>query len=388
MVAVAHRTCPSCGADVSSGATAFCPRCGADLEAKLIELGAPAPERARRAPRERRPKRARLLAGVAAVVVGGLAVTTLVGDDGEGRDDGDSNERDVAGPTTTTLADLSDRAPLLGEETGLAVVIRGQSRVLVDLDEGSIDEVGPFDPSSASDDAFVSTSELGVQLWEAPFDEPSARILDELGATDALVGSTVVWAFVLGEARALRRDESGVVVELALPSGAEPVGTLGDTLVVGAPGGTFAVGIDGTAELLASGTPLATGHDLLAVARCDAELACTVETLDTGGTVRQTVPLVGDGRVTAASVGPDGQVAWISSGPGGGYVHVDGRERFPLPSAGAATLDWSPDGRWLVGSFGRDDLWVLDAQAGPDAAPTAIDLGRNVYPEEVFVVAR
>ena len=109
--------------------------------------------------------------------------------------------------------------------------------------------------------------------------------------------------------------------------------------------------------------------------------------MDVDGTVLQTVPLVGEGGVTAASIGPGGQVAWISSGPGGGYVHVDGRERFPLPSAGAATLDWSPDGRWLVGSFGRDDLWVLDGQAGPDAAPTAIDLGRNVYPEEVFVIS-
>ena len=69
-------------------------------------------------------------------------------------------------------------------------------------------------------------------------------------------------------------------------------------------------------------------------------------------------------------------------------MFVDGRERFPLPSAGAATLDWSPDGRWLIGSFGRDDIWVLDAQAGPDAAPEIVDLGRNVYPTQVFVVAR
>ena len=98
------------------------------------------------------------------------------------------------------------------------------------------------------------------------------------------------------------------------------------------------------------------------------------------------MPLVGAGPVVAASIGPEGQVAWISVGPGGGYVHVDGRERFPLPSAGAATLDWSPDGRWLVGSSGRDDLWALDSRGGPDAEPLLVELGRNVYPEQVFVL--
>ena len=83
MGVVADRTCPSCGADVSS-ASGFCPRCGADLEARLIELGGgtPAGTRPRRLVA---PDHAgtRLLAGVAAVVVGGLAVTTLVGDDGD-----------------------------------------------------------------------------------------------------------------------------------------------------------------------------------------------------------------------------------------------------------------------------------------------------------------
>jgi hypothetical protein len=389
MGVVADRTCPSCGADVSS-ASGFCPRCGADLEARLIELGGGTPAGARRTPRRDRPRRARLLAGVAAVVVGGLAVTTLVGDDGDdgGGDGGPGGDGGTPDATTTTLGDLSDRAPLLGEETGLLVAIGGQANVLVDLDGGQIVDLAPFRPSGAVDDAFVVTSELGVQLWESPYEESAAFLLDDLGASQAVLGSSVAWAVDDGEARALRRDESGELFALPLPSGAAPAGTVGDSLVLAAPGGTFTVSSDGITRHVADGTAVAAEHGFLVLTSCDDALVCVVQTTDAEGRVLQTVPLSGAEPVTAAAVGPDGQAAWISGAPGNGFVFVDGRERFPLPSAGAATLDWSPDGRWLIGSFGRDDIWVLDAQAGPDAAPEIVDLGRNVYPTQVFVVAR
>ena len=384
MAGVAPRTCGSCGADVST-AGSFCPKCGADLEARLIELGGGTPARARRKPPKDRPRRTKLLAGVAAVVVGGLAVTSLVGDDG-GEDDDPTDESGSGDATTTTLADLSDRAPLLGEETGMVVVIQGQSRILVDLDDGGVTEVGPFDPADAADETFVSAGDLGVQVWRAPYTESAAFLVDEIGADSALLGDTVAWAFADGEARALALDQSGVLVRLPLPSGAVPVGTLGDTLVVAAPGGTFAIGTDGSTGLRSAGTPIAAEHGLLALTTCDDALACVVETVDADGALLQTVPLTGTGAVTDAAVGPDGQVAWISGVPGNGSVFVDGTERFPLPSAAATTLAWSPDGRWLVGSFGRNDIWVLDATAGSDAEPVVVDLGRNVYPETVLVL--
>ena len=385
MGVVADRTCPSCGADVSS-ASGFCPRCGADLEARLIELGGGTPVRARRTPRRDRPRRSRLLAGLAAVVVGGLAVTTLVDDDSDGGGDADPGAvDDDEGATTTTSGDLAESAPLLGEDSGVFVALRGQANVVVLLDLGVIVDLDtPFRPSSAAGDTVVSVSDLGVQLWSSLGEESRPVLIDELGAEQTELGDTVVWAISEGEARAIRRDGSGVVVSVPLPSGGEPVGVLGDALVLSAPAGTFTVGLDGN-NRLTDGVPLDAAFGHLLVSRCDDALSCTVETVDGAGTLLQSVPLDGPAPITAAAVGPQGEVAWISGQPGDGYVYVDGRSRFPLPATGILSLDWSPDGRWLIGSFGRSVLWVLDTTEGPDAAPAIVDLELNVYPEEVFV---
>lgn len=339
----------------------------------------------------------KVLVGAGLVALVALGAATLLDDedvDG-GNDVEDAGSTTTApGGTSTTVVDLHDQAPLLGEVTGLAVAIDGQSNVLVGLDDGSVQyfAVGgglPFNPVDAALGGMLTVGDLGVQVWAPPYDGRDFTTLDELGATGAVAGDTVVWSVDTGtgRARVLRLTAPpGLLGDITLPSGAVVAGAIGDALVVGAPGGTFAIEPDGSSRLLAAGHPLAADGGLALVSRCSGDLACEVHTVDGGGDVVQALPLAGPDPITAAAVGPGGQVAWIAGHPGAGSVVVDGRTRFPLPATGVTTLDWSPDGRWLVGSFGRRNLWFLDTVDGPTAEPVIVDLEQNVYPVTVHFV--
>lgn len=393
MGAVADRTCPSCGADVST-TSAFCSRCGADLAVDIVQVGV---DPARRRSRARPPRPGARRAIVGAVLAGALVLAgvALLG----GEDDGGAEP-----PRTTTTAEVATSTlpdgpepggPMLGEETGLSIAVSGQSNVQFDLDTGD----AVFFELRLADvfgDRLVLAGDLGVQLFEArrlldPDGPPPFTILDERATSDARAGESVIWA-VDPSRRRLRALQvappAGVLAEVDLPVG-HPVGVLGDDLVVSAPGGAFLVGLDGVARQLSTGSPVAVGGPLVAVVSCEGDLRCEIQALDATGAVVQSLPLHPEGTggdLTAAAIADDGSMAWILGEPGNGSVVIDGRLAFPLPATAATTLAWSPGGRWLAGASDRDSLWFVDVTTGPEPRPVFVDLGRNVYPEQVRFV--
>jgi hypothetical protein len=377
----------------------ICPSCGGDPDLRLLELGAGAGRR-RRGGADRPPRRPTIgwkrwtpIITVVVVLWGFLALTA--------GDDGDEEATDPPAPTTTrepkrepttsttrrprpsttttTTVPLTDRAPLLGEETGLVVMINTGRTRLIDLDSG-VEVVLSFTANvlGAVDGRLLVSRNGQVAWWPAPFDGTGAEAVElDLDTSDAWADSagSVVW-FASNDGSGWTMvqafDHDGTArIERRLPLSSWPVGAMGDDLVIGAPGGTFTVSPAGAIDHLSSGQPLSTSSDRVVVHRCDEELECGYDIVTRDGDVvarLSETPAVLDygpwGQIV--SVSPTGQVAQIVvQDEGGSALTIDGVDvEWEAPRSGVSAAAWSSDGRWLVVGDGEGDLAIIDGERG------------------------
>ena len=304
-------------------------------------------------------------------------------------------------PPTTTTTQVIPGAPLLGEPTGLELVVVGGTGRVIDLDTGAVtDVVVPVRGVTAA--GLLVSDGSGLATWPPPFDGSSWRtILPPAQATRVellwVVGDgRLVWALERPEDdRSLRSGWSMSLVDLdgavlgsfELPSEVWPAGATDHGLVVTGPGGAYLMDATGAAERISTGDPFSVVGDRIHVVDCDDVLRCNVEVFDGRGRLihEQSSPASLVGWGTAA---PDGRVAFVE--PRGEFgersaLTIDGvtvlDEPGSLGAGGQGGLAWSPDGRWLA-IAAQDGIHLVDTLG--DGGDRVIDPGQVDEASSVF----
>ncbi|MET0903502.1 MAG: hypothetical protein ABWZ52_09705 [Acidimicrobiales bacterium] len=343
------------------------------------------------------------LAACAGIVVW-LAGGVVLGDDDPSVTDGGapgSSEAESAtdGPTTTrrdtttrpeptTTTDVIPGAPLLGEPSGLQLVITyyhgfGSNR-LIDLDTGEITHLDARVLAVTERRLIVTADGTTVALWPAPYDGsgatriatiPAGRVVHEAW----MVGDgTLVWLFQgLPERGApgfpytadLVDLEGRTLAHLDIRDDLWAAGAVDRGLVVSGPGGIYVIDPQGAAERISTGDLVALAHNRVHAYTCDERLQCGIEVLDEWGQRLDWSPNTGvhAGEGIAA---PDGRVALQGQA---NQITVDGVPVFQAAAAAPTGYPaWSPDGRWLAVPTG-DEIHFVDTHS--DTAPIALEIG-------------
>jgi hypothetical protein len=314
----------------------------------------------------------------------GMPIEDAEGTTSSTTQDEDEGERGTTatrrGPTTTTMQVIPG-APLLGEPTGLALVVLGSSGRLIDLDTGGVTRL-PEQVLGVTTGGLLVRDADGLATWPPPYDgsSPTTVLPTAPGTVIEQVwvvgGGTLVWVMdrpehlsAIGPAWSLSLVdlEGGPPGRFELPAEVWPVGATDHGLVVSGPGGVYLVGSGGDAERVSTGDPIGVVGDQIHVVNCDEDLRCHIEVFDGRGRLIDEQPSpagpVGWGWGTAA---PDGRIAEVVLVDPLGErteVTIDGvtvyEESGTLPGAGPGGLAWSPDGRWLA-IAALDGIHVLD----------------------------
>lgn len=333
-----------------------------------------------------------MVAGVA-VVWSFLALTAGPGDEGmpieEAADTSTTRrarDRATTEPrgSTTTTTEVIPGAPLLGEPSGLVLVVVNAAGRVVDLDTGGVTRlraraVGVTDRGILVDDGGTLAN------WPAPYDGSGATTVFRAGPGIALdqlwvvEGGTSVWVVPRSrDPMAPRLAAEGVLVDLAgevlvrfpLASELWAVGATDHGLVVDGPGGLYLVDAGGEVEQFASGDAGGLAGDRIYASNCDEDLRCFVEVFDGGGRRVGELPSLPT-NVGWTATAPDGRLAYVEYGADDGLpnrVIVDGEMVYEddglLPwGGGLGGIAWSPDGRWLA-IAALDGVHVLDTLGG------------------------
>ncbi|MEQ8719369.1 MAG: zinc ribbon domain-containing protein [Acidimicrobiales bacterium] len=406
--------CPVCDHPVGS-VDRFCARCGHDLSAGFVplvgeETGSDELATAEASVGPPRP----LVVGVAAavvLVVVLVAVTWLTGTDDPmpeqaepapaptgGVDTGDAaTEPGVAqeGPRRTEIRPgPTPEPPMLGEESGLMVVIRAEEGILVvDLDTGErvvIDEpdITRDEPTVLSTMALFeselwTTTADGLRAFDlrddvvevvqgssaGPLDGPAADDVVGFGVPTPSAGPGVVVALADGSFL-VDLVPGGEPVPFLAPVGFEVFGAHRAGVVLTHPeiGGAWLLGAAEQPRRITTALPLAVSAGGVLVLDCDDDLICSFDVVDveSGETVRSvgaettpTLPEVG----TASLLAPDGS-AWLLTGQGTTeqVVDLDTGQTIPGLVTGVVTAAaFSPDSRWLFLAGDGADRALLTA---------------------------
>jgi hypothetical protein len=285
-------------------------------------------------------------------------------------------------PTTTTTAVLPG-APLLGEPTGLGLVVAGGTGRVIDLDTGGVTRVG-LPVLGVSAQGLLVQDGSGIATWPAPYDgSGSTTILPiELGTVVEQVwvvgDGRLVWAVAYAESMTMTGpawsaslvDVDGAALGgFDLPEGVGPFGATDHGLLVTGPGGVYLLDAGGHPERVSRGEALDVVGQQIHVLDCDEDLQCQVEVFD------------GRGRRVGERPPPVGPWAWGSTSPDGRLAFVEYRGDFAeqivvtvdeevvyqaeVSPSGRDALAWSPDGRWLA-IASQDGIHVLDTLGGTD----------------------
>ncbi|MGH9137720.1 MAG: zinc ribbon domain-containing protein [Acidimicrobiales bacterium] len=386
-----ERRCEACGAQVSRGALA-CPVCGADPDVMLVEIGHESTRRRLQPSGIRHPIGRRWLAACAAVVAVWLVVAFVASDDD------DQNARGVA-PTPERTTATSDRrrtsptstasttisgAPLLGEPTGLTLILSGDREEAVDVDTGVVTRLDVGEVVMAQDDGLVTRGGGGL-VWH-PWPVTAGQAVD-LGPGDLALpagGGDRVWVVGYGPAPSGRlvRLDGGTVARLELPPGGGPFPvTMGDALAVAAGGRVYVYDRDGSVTEVAVGDLLGTAGDRLVVRQCDIDLHCVVTLLHPVTGETQTLDDSGQsawsfGWHGSFATAPDGRLATVvpqlpEDGTGSFssaevvILNPDGDRQVvtEVQAYGPTAVAWSSDGRWLFWLDGTE-AWAVDTADG------------------------
>ncbi len=406
---VDHRFCPQCGrSHVDSGHDS---RPGGPddrvLVAGLIVEGVVGPDNgggSTAVDGQVRKDRSRLtlwLSALAAVVVVGLMAWTIVGGGGDqtAEPPGPDEESvgDPEGPSAGKEPDVDrlqssggagidsgrSSASLVGEETGLSVVVGDEFRdlVIIDLDTGAerrLDVDGQ--PVGMLGDWLVVTDGGRTSRLDLTADQPELTVVEIEKPSGVgfwqpvgVVDDILTFAASPGDGppdTVLSYDQNGELVsrhEFSLFSSGW-FSPLDHELVHDAGGGIYRrIGAD-EYELVARGQLLAAGDDLVLVRVCDDQMACRYQWHDraTWGMIDHPAPpsATGPGQL----VGGD---RWLmqTDWTGGAVELVDvatGQVRQALDLAAEVWSEmpsdaFSGDGRWVVTEVG-DELTVIDLE--------------------------
>jgi hypothetical protein len=191
--------------------------------------------------------------------------------------------------------------------------------------------------------------ELGPAELALPSDLDSAVWL--INGAEGGVGASVREVDVVGG--------GALSASLVLPADVEPVAGVTGGLLVRAPDGGFVVDRDGGIRRVTSGTVLDTSAANALVRACDEALRCTERLVDLRTGTEREVELdasltvwethLSPAGTVSATIGHDGQHHWrlviVDLTTGRRDVHELDTAGFPPP---AASVTWSPDGRWLI----------------------------------------
>lgn len=401
--------CPSCGRRHSAG-DAFCAACGRSLQGGetpelTVELdGAHEVVLARSAS----PRRGwavaaalALAAVVASVVVGGgddgeavtttvPAATTSVGA-GPATTSTSTTDAPTTMPPSTTISIGS--APLLGEPTGLGVLVRASDGDvhLVDLDAATV-------ATQSIDERYTELRWSPVGMV-ARLADGGWRILASgaesipLGPEDNYLGSDSTGrAWFRRNSRGAQEDLVAVradpaateTLDVADGRYAVPDGLGG--LVIDAPSGVYRW-TDGAAVVrIADGRFEAAGGGVVVLGECDEAMRCRDVAADLRTGERTVLPDI-DGVARAGygygAVSPDGRAViavrgtdqtMVAVGLDGTVIEL-GTSLTGCFSPACSGSDWSPDGRWLVWQTPEG---TISAWRAGLAAPVRLELPVSV----------
>lgn len=397
--------CAGCSTRLARGAS-FCPVCGRSAQtgppALLIETDDGEPDEAGRevvlAPTRRSSQRwvaGALVVAIAAVV--GVSVTSG-GDDGKvasvttratprttraARPATTSAAAEATAPaSSTTTAKLPGLGPgpLLGEQTGLGLLVWSADGVYrVDLDASKLERTAlrsaDGDPDRTSIGLVLQSVEQGTRRLLAPGAARAATVSAESGTFlgEGPPGRLWFLDYASDEVRSEAiwyRDGTANRIDVPLPADVQmavPDGLGG--LVLQAPGSVFVMAApDATPRRLAYGTLIWAGDGHALVAECSDELRCAPTVYDLrDGSSRNTPRGFVGGAFAFSALSPDGTHLFAvdavgggteltAVGVGGGITRL-GPIRTPCfsPSCNSAVV-WSPDGRWLFWVSGDGDV--------------------------------
>lgn len=332
-----------------------------------------------------------------------VLVAVVAGLAGAGEDDDDDGAAAAADATTTTTGSparevpsrprrtttTASTGPLLGEPTGL-LVTTGGSRTLLDLDTGEDLEVRAPVLGGHAGRLLVSTG-AGLAWWPHPYDGDGAELLAEGIRSDQAWIDPVdgtVWLSSYEDAGSTLTaiGPDGQRAEVRIPVYGGPIGLVAGRMVLGAPGGTFAIAPDGDVAHVSTGSPVAAGADLIFVTICGEQLDCRLQTISLDGAVLEDRPAPdGGGGYGPTAVSATGRLATMEFDPDGTtIVRIDGAVVLDDRGLYVSSMTWSPDGRWLLVALGNG-LRAVDATTG---VVTQVDAGPGYDGWPLVVVAR
>jgi hypothetical protein len=263
--------------------------------------------------------------------------------------------------TTTTLAPIP--AELLGEATGIRLVVAGvDGTTLFDLDSGAVSAAPGFANGNIIpvEGGAILGGQGALATFMAPFDgEP--RVLGLFRNSTVLASAHAGRAWVVTSdptttAQEVAFDGSVTVPPFPLPVGTYAAGAVDGGLLVGLHGSMYVVDADHAPRALGAGEPVAASADTIAAVVCDDRVACSLTLIDVTSGARRVVSDVTVGRdVARASFSPDGdRLAVYDSVQGvAAPTLVDVRTGSTVALTNEAntyeirSLAWSPSGEWL-----------------------------------------
>ncbi len=312
-------------------------------------------------------------------------------------------------PTTTIVPEPSlvdgagnpIAAPVLGEPTGLTMVVGGAGALaFVDLDSSAITVVdipGRVDllthigsdvfALSFNGEPWTRVTADGMAPVIYPGDENGTETgldtTDQFGVGPGPAGALWLIPFSYDSSAVplahLVPTESGEILDsIEIPTGSYPVAVSGDSVIVAAPGGIYALRSATEPRRLSPGSVINgfSGQEFtsrwLVVMECDPRLTCETVVLDAAGGDRHPVtdafPRVASAYVTVA---PDGRHAVVQDWSAGSsdVVNLETGATTALPFVGPlgiGAVSWSGDGRWVLGIMFSDGpaLVVFDTATG------------------------
>lgn len=268
---------------------------------------------------------------------------------------------------TTDTFGGSPPGPLLGEQSGLTLLIKGpDGTTQIDLDTGASIDLSASAVADADADelAIVGSVVVAVSAHEALV-FLDGREAGSVGPADTLFVQPgeegQVWLVAAAEGSSDVRlslvASDGAVREVTtLSRGFRAIGATRSGLVVASGGLVFVVQPGGLVVSLGPGEVRAVSDRMVVLWRCDAVAACATVAVDpaTGDRVETAVDFGASDRLAVALLSPDGsRLARYSFSNVGlvGFDAVDAAtgERYSIYEEGTSPypMAWSPDGRWL-----------------------------------------